>query len=291
MLHPPRNRKDHYVPQGYLRGFIDPARSKNDRPLWCLNKWRNQWERKAPKQICHAVGMYDFSNDAIEAEHADVTFKKMEDQFPSILSAIRETNFADWMKHREFLLVYMQMIRVRSPQFFLEQGQELSEATAATITNVDHAENKITYDNVRRLTESEVHDLTLTKMREEFNKGAAWMADFHWQVRVTFDPTNPVMTSEAPMFVKGVKTHTERAMTMETLIDPGSEVWFPLCWQAALVGRVRPFEAEIAAFEKTQLDELRHIVAEIAPQYIVSPQIVDALSLDGRKPPKQESRN
>ena len=28
-----RNRRDHYVPQGYLRGFIDPARMEHSQPL------------------------------------------------------------------------------------------------------------------------------------------------------------------------------------------------------------------------------------------------------------------
>jgi hypothetical protein len=286
-----RNRKDHYVPQGYLRGFIDSARAKNDRPLWCLNKWRNQWERKSPKQICHAVGMYDFANDAIEAEHADVTFKRMEDQFPAILAALKVADFVEWKKHLDFLLVYMQMIRVRSPQFFIEQGQELTEATVATITSVDHAENKITYDNVRQLTEAEVHDFTLTKMREEFKKGATWMTDFHWQIRTTSDPQNPVTTSEAPLFVKGVKTNTERAMTMAILTDAGSEVWFPLCWQAALVGRTQPFEADRVTFREVELDELRHIITEMAPQYVISPQIVNGIVLGGRHPPRRESRS
>jgi hypothetical protein len=126
---PPRDRKDHYVPQAYLRGFIDPACGANDRPLWCLNKWRNQWERKSPNQICHVVGMYDFSNDAITAEHADVTFKRMEDQFRALRDDLTERKFVGWQDLLDFLLPYMQMIRVRSPQFFVEQGHELAEST------------------------------------------------------------------------------------------------------------------------------------------------------------------
>ncbi len=235
--------------------------------------------------------MYDFSNDAIEAEHADVTFKKMEDQFPSVLGSIKATDFAEWKEHFDFLLTYMQMIRVRSPQFFVEQGQELAAATVATITSVDHTENKLTYDNVRRLSEAEVHDFTLAKMREEFKKGATWMAEFHWQIRTTFDPQNPVTTSEAPLFVKGVKANPERAMTMEILTDTGSEVWFPLCWQAALVGRTQPFDSDRVSFGREDLKELRHIIAEMAPQYLISPQIVDDVILDGRHPPRRESRS
>lgn len=183
------------------------------------------------------------------------------------------------------------MIRVRSPQFFVEQGQELAEATVATATSVDHAESKITYDHVRCLTKAEVHDFTLTKMRGEFRKGATWMADFHWQVRTTPDPRNPVTTSEAPLFVKGVKTNSERAMTMEILTDAGSEVWFPLCWRAALVGRTQPFDADRVTFGELELDELRHIIAEMAPQYVISPQIVDRIVLEGKHPPRREFRN
>jgi hypothetical protein len=279
------------VPQGYLRGFIDPARAANDRPLWCLNKWCNQWERKSPKQICHVIGMYDFSNDAITADHADVTFKKMEDEFPALRADLLEKKFVGWQDHLDFILPYMQMIRVRSPQFFVEQGQELADSSVATITSVDHVENKITYDNHRRLTEDEVHDFTLTKMREEFNKGSTWMGDFHWQIRTTFDPYNPVVASEQPLFVKGVKSQTERAMTMDILTDDESEVWFSLCWQAALVGRARSFESDLEPFEQAALNELWHIIAEMSPQYVISPQIVNGLVLDGRQTPKRETRN
>jgi hypothetical protein len=234
--------------------------------------------------------MYDFANDAITAEHADVTFKRMENEFPLIREALIQREFAGWQDHIDFLLTYMQMIRVRSPLFFVEQGQELADATVATITSVDHSENKITYDNVRKLTIDETHDFALTKMREEYYRGVAWMANFHWQVRTTFDPGNPVVTSEQPLFVKGIKTQSERAMTMDILTDEGSEVWFPLCWQAAIVGRVHSFETNIVPFTQTTLSGMRHIVAEMSPQFVVSPQIVNDLVLDGRNLPGHESR-
>lgn len=291
MPQPPRNRKDHYVPQSYLKGFVDEvARGKNDRPLWCLNKWRNQWERKSPKQICHVVGMYDFSNDAIAAEHADVTFKQMEDRFRDVREGFLRNDFADWKKDLDFLLNYMQMIRVRSPQYFVDQGRALKDSQIAIITSVDHIENKVTHDGFRRLTEAEAHDHTLAKMREEFRKGSDWMLDFHWQIRTTFDAQNPVVTSEQPLFVKGEKTLTEREMTWEVLKDERSEVWFPLCWQAAIVGRIQPFDADTTPFDESTLRELRHIVTEMSPQYVISPQVIEGLALDGHEAPRRESR-
>ena len=33
-----QNRRDHYIPQGYLRGFIDPERINQPQPLWYFDK-------------------------------------------------------------------------------------------------------------------------------------------------------------------------------------------------------------------------------------------------------------
>jgi hypothetical protein len=179
----------------------------------------------------------------------------------------------------------MQMIRVRSPQFFVEQGQAVADSFLGRITSIDETRTKITYDNSQPLTEDEVHDATLTKMREEFAKGAAWMADFHCQIRTTFDPLNPVVTSEMPLFVKGEKVQRERAMTMDLLTDAASEVYFPLCWQACMVGRVELFSKDVEPFEQPDLFQLRRMVAEMAPEYLIAPQIVEGLVLAGRPPP------
>ena len=229
--------------------------------------------------------MYDFSNDAIEAEHADVTFKSMEDGLPAIRASLLATNFEGWRERLAFLLPYMQMIRVRSPQFFVEQGQAVAESYLGTITSIDETRTKITYDNSKPLTEHEIHNMTLIKMREEFARGPSWMTDFHWQVRTTFDPHNPVITSEQPLFVKGEKPQSESSMTMDLLTDAASEIYFPLCWQACIVGRVGPYPEAIVLFEQSDLFGLRHMVAEMAPEYVIAPQIVEDLILDGRPKP------
>jgi hypothetical protein len=52
------------------------------------------------------------------------------------------------------------------------------------------------------------------------------MADFHWQIRTTFDPHDPV--SEDPLFVKGVGPLASETMTMDVLGRQTSLVYFPL---------------------------------------------------------------
>jgi hypothetical protein len=154
-------------------------------------------------------------------------------------------------------------------------------ALTAAATSIDETRTKITYDNSKPLSEDQVHDVTLGKMREEFARGPSWMTDFHWQIRTTFDPHNPVVTSEQPLFVKGERPQTEAAMTIDLLTDAASEVYFPFCWQACIVGRVTPYTEDVVPFEQFDLLGIRHMVAEMAPEYVIAPQIVEDLILDG----------
>lgn len=286
----PRNRQDHFVPQGYLRGFIDPARSNQDRPLWCLSRARNQWERKSTRQICSRRGFYDFATDPVNVEHPDVTFKSMENGFPALRDDLQRRNFVGWEEHIAFLLAYMQMIRARSPQFFVDQGQALANAKMARVVALNRTDQSLTHDGLRPLTDDEKHDFTIGYMREEIKKGAAWMEGFHWQLRTTFDPRNPVVTSEAPLFVKGDGPVARETMTMDVLTRKTSLVYFPLCWQACLVGRTRPFESDLEPFEQGDLADFRRMMAEMAPDYVISPHVVKGLLFMGRPVPKIHKR-
>lgn len=198
---------------------------------------------------------------------------------------MQKGRFAGWKAHLDFLLRYMQMVRARSPKFFVDQGRALEGSQIARITNVDHAAGSITHDALRRLTKDEIHDFALSHMRREIQNGAAWMADLHWQVRTALDPYNPVITSEQPLFVKGERTLLGDVMTLEVLTDSRTTIYFPLCWEACLIGRVEPFDADVEPFVQQDLLEFRHMVAEMAPETVISPQRIEGLVLDGRPAP------
>jgi hypothetical protein len=116
------NRRDHYLPQGYLRGFIDPAREDRDRPLWYFDIPSRKWSQKSPKQIGFEEGFYDIGTDNPVLEHPDVTFGQFERQFPLIREQIKADGWESWVDHKSFLLSYIQMMRARSPLFFAQQN-------------------------------------------------------------------------------------------------------------------------------------------------------------------------
>jgi hypothetical protein len=98
------------------------------------------------------------------------------------------------------------------------------------------------------------------------------------------------VTSEAPLFIKGEGPKTSETMTMDVLTRTTSVVCFPLGWQACLLGRTRPFGSDLEPFEQGDLAYLRHMIAKVAPDYVISPHVVKGLSLMGRPIPKIHKR-
>jgi hypothetical protein len=119
-------RRDHYLPRGYLRGFIDPSRKAHQRPLWYFDAIYKRWREVSVKQIGHQPGFYDYATNPVGFEPADVTFRELEQKFPSVRDQV-EADFDSWSDHLEFLLRFAQMMRARSLLFFEQQRQVLRD--------------------------------------------------------------------------------------------------------------------------------------------------------------------
>jgi len=271
---PQTRRKDHYLPRGYLRGFIDPTRQALDRPLWCMRPHTGQWEQKSPAQVGYEVGLYDFASDALDEEHADTTFKFMEDNFPTIRTQLVDNDFENWTEHQDFFCRYMQMIRIRSPLYFEQKKQELSTQHIWTVAAVDG--NKITLENMegRLMTPAEIHDHTLSKMRAEFKLGVGWMKEFHWTLRTAADPFSPFITAEQPLFLV-----TPEILIVDAIQRHDTYIYFPLCWQACLVGNRVPWLSEAQPIAPDKMRVFRQMVSTQARKFVVSPQPIDLVQL------------
>lgn len=79
-----KNRRDHYLPQSYLQGFIDPARMNYPRPLWHLDIPSGAWAEKSPRELGYRRGFYDYLTNEVGVETADSVFAELERKFPLI---------------------------------------------------------------------------------------------------------------------------------------------------------------------------------------------------------------
>ena len=182
------NRSDHYLPQGYLRGFIDPARRREQKPLWCYDLHSKRWRERSSKEIGCIGGFYDFGIENTTVEHSDQTFKQFENKFPRIRARIVQEGFSTWIQHKDFLLSYMQMIRARSPLFFDQWRAQAETMSVATITKVLHDPVKghgVQHDGLRPMTSAEIQNYTIGQMRDDIKKGVDWLGNFHWALRYT----------------------------------------------------------------------------------------------------------
>jgi len=239
-------RKDHYIPQGYLRGFIDPSRAGQPKPLWCLDIPSNTWSPRSTREVGHVRGFYDYAGAkaaVAELESADSVFVRLENDYPGIRDELVSSDFARWTEHREFLLRFMRMMGVRSPLFREQKIAEGKTLRALVVEEVYHDRNTI---KVKSLTPSPVppafiRNRAITQMQDEIQKGAAWLTDFHWALRYTDSVTDPFIISELPFAAEGPPGELR-----DVLAHPDTLLVFPLCWQACLFGSMRKFDIETA---------------------------------------------
>jgi hypothetical protein len=269
-----KNRRDHYLPQGYLRGFIDPARKDLPKPLWCFHLHIRKWKERSPKQIGYIDGFYDYAIENTAAELPDITFQRLENDFPAIRAQMLGDSFRSWTGHTKFLLSYMQMIRARSPLFFDQCREQSKMIRVARVVEVgaDGCSLKVDSLEGRPMSEAEAQNWTISKMREEIKKGPDWLTDFHWALRHTDSPGDPVITAEQPLAIIGPALDVETAMK-----DPETLIYFPVCWQACLFGSLRRFEVETDRFHLNDLQRVRRAYIENGRKFLVSPQKLDGV--------------
>jgi len=98
------------------------------------------------------------------------------------------------------------------------------------------------------------HNKAITVMRAEISKGPDWMGELHWSVRLSDNPAEPVITADEPVVVEG------RVPDLETALrDPRTRIFFPVAWQACLIGSRTRSEKEVDVFEASELRSVRSL--------------------------------
>ena len=94
-------------------------------------------------------------------------------------------------------------------------------------------------------------NMTITTMRGEIAKGAAFFSSLHWRLRLAMDVANPVITGDDAVIVEGNAPTLEVALT-----DGAKRILFPLCRHACLIGSPARFDVETEAFQAFDLKRI-----------------------------------
>ena len=269
-----KNRRDHYLPQSYLRGFIDPSRQNLPRPLWHFDIANNTWSERSPREIGYRFGCYDHAGDPIGVETADETFASLENLFPRVRDQLIADNFQGWGGYRDFLLCYLQMMRARSLLFLAETHKAAENLRGLVIKEVspDGKSVKVESHTPSPVSAVFARNWTLAQMREEIHKGTGWLQGFNWALRYTDSPADPFIVGDGPVVFS-----TPRSTLAEGMQDPESLLFFPLCWRACLIGSRQFFEAETGRFPHEDMLKLRGIYRDTTEIFLVAPRKLEHL--------------
>jgi hypothetical protein len=270
MSHRIRGRKDHYLPQGYLRGFIDPTQVNEDKPLWWFQIPHGKWKRCSTAEVGFIRGFYDYSQQVDPSiQTADQAFAELERNFTLILKELLTANFSSWLDHREFLLRYMQMIRVRSPLYF-EQKRAVAKITQAYVIEEISEDRKKLKVRPMQLLDPFIKNRSLTEMKEEMQKGADWLNEYDWALRYCDSPQDSFLTSDGPFVVTGPLEGQDQQVSWDALRHPDTLFYFPLCWQACIVGSPLQFDVKTDRAHPRFLQRVRDMYREKAKDYLIS---------------------
>ncbi|MHB8526625.1 MAG: DUF4238 domain-containing protein [Candidatus Acidiferrales bacterium] len=264
-----KNRRDHYLPQSYLRGFIEPSRNVLARPLWHFDVPNATWSERSPREISYRFGFYDHAGDPVGVKTADETFASLEQTFPRVRAQLIEDNFENWTDFRDFLLCYLQMMRARSLSFIADVRKAGASLRGLVIKEVLPDGRSVKVDSLTPspLPADFITNWTIGQMTEEIHKGSGWAAEFNWALRYTDSAEDPFIVGDGPIvFRTPSPTIAEGMHHLETLL------FFPLCWQACLIGSRQFFEIETDRFVHEDMYQVRRIYKETAELFLVSPQ-------------------
>lgn len=79
-------KKQHYVPQFYLREFIDPSRPPGQEPyVWVFSRNGKTKQRRAPKNILWETNLYTFETEGAKQYELEKTLSKIESDFAEVV--------------------------------------------------------------------------------------------------------------------------------------------------------------------------------------------------------------
>lgn len=252
-----RARRDHFSPQGYLRGFIHPERLSANKPLWVFSVEHLQWQERSPASFGWKRGLYDYSADVNADGAAEAVFLKPENEFPVVREKLRFQGYTQWRAHLDSLVRFAAMLSARSPMF-LDQA-----ATSIRHSLSGHANADLLARNYG-----------LTAMRAEvMNRYDCWRK-LHWALRFTTKPESPVIACDQSV---GIDGHVDDVRL--ALEDSRTTLFFPVSWDMCLFGSPARLEPDCAEFLEADLLRLRSFVMQQARVFVVSPIRLDDVAI------------
>ena len=251
-----KGRRDHYVPQAYLRGFIHPQRQGRPKPLWVLDVERNTWSEKSPSQIAWEYGFYDYAPGSDPDATAEDAFRRLENDVPRVWNSIRAKGYESWADHRDVLVDFVVMMAARSPLFRTQAIAQVRRTLPDGSAGDTLAKN-----------------FAITSMRAEMEGRPRQWKGYDWVLRYTEDPEHPFIAGDQVVGMQGSALTLEEAVRQNDFC-----LWCGLSWDMCLLASSKPLDAKATALlQPKHVAELQTLTRRQSRKFVVSPVPISRL--------------
>jgi len=247
-------RKDHFSPQVYLRGFIDPAKANDEKPLSVFVLARTRWEKKSPSQIGWRRGFESMTDPDLEQQVQEIV-QDSENRWNTIVRGIRATTYSGWPRFLPFLLEFAAWLSIRNPLCRMQIFGDLQS------------------DNSENLLDRSQQDAALHRMVSEFPGRLTLLSSLSWTLRYSTNPAAPIVTCDHAVVLDDL--NAERRNVDIAFGSPDAVVVFPVAWDILLLGRRGRWESPCCEIAKVEFDRLYGVMRNSATEFVVSPHEVN----------------
>jgi hypothetical protein len=238
------HKKQHFVPQGYLRAWCDPATlAHQKRYVWRFNKDGSAPRRKAPKNIFHETDLYTIhlpnGERDLVLEHG---LASLENAFVKIRDSILSRRKGPTPAQRVMLCAFMAAAQARTPT----QRDHLGGQWAQVLEQMEHMEDwaktatpeqrrdastlgqgsgpSLRYEDVKRMAEKPME----TWLMPQIEAATPLLAGLDFAV-VECDRERSFITSDNPCVWFDPQWHTRPPLYQApALIYPSTEITLPI---------------------------------------------------------------
>lgn len=245
---------DHYVPQTYLRGFVDPQEEGSPEPLRVFTKLRHTWSRKSTKSVCAFRGFETHSDPQIES-----ALRKMlwagENSWPAVLAELRKGDFGGWAAQLPLLISFMALLSLRSPLFRLRFLAQSGSAPSG-------------------LSDPANQDAVSEAILREAAALRSFLGRLSWALHVSRSRDLPVITSDHPLVMEDLNLTRRDLKTAQR--DGGFALLFPVARDCCLTGsdQAQPSSGPIEITPTSAL-QLWQTTAQTGLEVVISPAELD----------------
>jgi Protein of unknown function (DUF4238) len=263
-------KQQHYVPQYYLRGFVNERKQ-----LYVVDRPEAKFFRVPTKAVGGEKYFNLLTGSRVNPFAAEEALQELEDKVAPALERVKATQSLTDENDRSAIINLIAAVTMRNPK----QRAAVNEMVQGLRQMLGAAglETKERYDQIVQAAGAQglPIDLTHEQMKAEFAKNPKWFkpppplqdfnifleAKFHdrlvqlyegrkWQIAVANDDSNGFVTSDHPVCLRWCDGEDHRFIS-PGFGKPGTEVLFPLSPNLALRGRFDGEETVVQADKET----------------------------------------